>query len=271
MFLATYAIWIALGLILAMIGLMQTGWHIGKKFKDESAKPANVGAIEGAIFALLGLLIAFTFSNGLSRFEDRRKLIVEEANNIGTAFLRIDLLPQEAQPEMRTLFRSYLDSRLAACRHIPDLKAAKAELDRGTQLQQQIWSHAVNHCTGQPTPCMMLLLPALNSMIDITTTRTMMSQFHPPLIIFILLIVFSLAAALLAGYDMAEGSRSWVHLIGFSVAMAMAVYVILDVEYPRIGFIRIDQTDQVLIDLRKSMNSNTVNTENTEVTEKHRE
>src|SRR5262249_8478017 len=77
---------IALGPILAMIGLMQTGWRIGKKFKDESTKPANVGAIEGAIFALLGLLIAFTFSNGISRFEDRRKLIVEEANDIGTAF-----------------------------------------------------------------------------------------------------------------------------------------------------------------------------------------
>ena len=74
------------------------------------------------------------------------------------------------------------------------------------------------------------------------------------MIIFILLIVFSLVAALLAGYEMAEGSRSWVHIIGFSLVLAMTVYVILDVEYPRIGFIRIDQTDQVLTDLRKSMN-----------------
>ena len=254
MFLATYATWIALGLILAMIGLMQIGWQIAKKFKDESKKPANVGAIQGSMFALLGLLIAFTFSNGISRFDDRRELIVEEANDIGTAFLRIDLLPQEAQPEMRNLFRSYLDSRLAAYRLIPDLKAVKLELDRGNQLQQQIWSHAVSHCKDQPTPCTMLLLPALNSMIDITTTRTMKSQFHPPMIIFILLIVFSLVAALLAGYDMAEGSRSWIHIIGFSLAMAMTIYVILDVEYPRVGFIRVDQTDQVLIDLRKSMN-----------------
>jgi hypothetical protein len=254
MFLAKYAIWLALGLILAMIGLMLAGWRIGNSFKDESTKPANVGAIEGAIFALLGLLIAFTFSNGISRFEARRQLIVEEANNIGTAFLRIDLLPQEAQPEMRNLFRGYLDSRLAAYRHIPDLKAAKKELDRGSQLQQKIWSHAVNHCKGQPPPCKMLLLPSLNSMIDITTTRTMMSQFHPPMIVFILLIVFSLVAALLAGHGMAAGSRSWVHIIGFSLAMGMTVYVILDVEYPRVGFIRINQTDQVLIDLRKSMN-----------------
>src|ERR1044072_5342352 len=153
MYLATYATWIALGLIVALIGLMQIGWRIGKKFKDGSTKQGNVGAIQGAIFALLGLLVAFTFSNGISRFDDRRKLIVEEANSIGTAFFRIDLLPPEAQPEMRKLFGSYLDSRLAAYRHIPDLQAAKTELELGNQLQHQIWSHAVNHCNGQPTPC----------------------------------------------------------------------------------------------------------------------
>ena len=82
----------------------------------------------------------------------------------------------------------------------------------------------------------------------------MVSQFHPPLIIFILLIVFSLVAALLAGYEMAGARRSWIHIIVFSLTMAMTIHVILDVEYPRIGFIRIDQTDQVLIDLRESMN-----------------
>jgi len=254
MFLATNAVWIALGLILGMIGVMQTGWRIGRKFQDESRKPANVQTIGTAVFALLGLLIAFTFSNALSRFEVRRTLIVQEANNMGTAFLRIDLLAPEAQPKMRELFRNYLESRLAAYRYIPDLKAAMKELDRGSQLQQQIWSHAVNHCRGEPTPCALLLLPALNSMIDVTTTRTMLSQFHPPTIVFVLLILFSLTAALLAGYEMAAGSHSWIHIIGFSLAMAITIYVILDVEYPRIGFIRIDQTDRVLIDLRKSMN-----------------
>lgn len=254
MFLATYAHWIAVGLIFAMIGSMYTGWRVGKKSKGEPTRPANVGTIEGAVFALLGLLIAFTFSNGISRFEDRRNLIVEEANHIGTAYLRIALLPQEAQPEMRNLFRSYLDSRLEVYRHIPDLKAAKTELDRGAQIQQRIWRHAIDQCKDQPATCMMLLLPALNSMIDITTTRTMLSQFHPPIIIFILLIAFSLVAAFVAGYGMAGPVPSWVHIIAFSLAMAMTVYVILDVEYPRLGFIRIDQTDQVLVDLRRSMN-----------------
>ena len=253
MFLATYAPWISLGLVLAMVGLMQAGWRLGRKSRDESAGPANVGAIATAVFALLGLLIAFTFSNAMSRFEQRRTLIVEEANSIGTAYLRIDLLPQDVQPGMRNLFRRYLDSRLEAYRHIPDLDAARTELDRGNQLQQQIWSHAVDHCKGQSTPCAMLLLPALNAMIDITTSRTMLAQFHPPSIVFILLIAFSLTAALLGGFEMAGGGRSWIHILVFSLAMAMTIYVVLDIEYPRIGFIRIDQADQVLVDLRKSM------------------
>jgi hypothetical protein len=196
MLIATYATWIAVALVVAMIGVMHIGWRVGKRIKEDSTRPANVGPVAGAVFALLGLLRAFTFSSGISRFEDRRQLIVEEANDIGTAYLRIGLLPQEAQPEMRSLFRAYLDSRLEVYRHIPDLKAARAELERGARLQQQIWQHAIVHCQDQPAPCTMLLLPALNSMIDIATTRTMASQFHPPPIVFILLIVFSLVAAL---------------------------------------------------------------------------
>jgi len=254
MFLANYAHWIAIGLIFAMIGCMYAGWRMGRTLTGEPTRPANVGTIDGAVFALLGLLIAFTFSNGISRFDERRNLIVEEANNIGTAYLRIALLPQDAQPEMRNLFRSYLDSRLAAYRHIPDLKAAKTELDRGAEIQQRIWRHAIDHCKDQPPSCMMLLVPALNAMIDITTTRTMASQFHPPIIVFVLLIVFSLVAALVAGHGMAGPAPSWLHISAFSLALAMTVYVILDVEYPRRGFIRIDQTDQVLVDLRTSMN-----------------
>src|SRR5262245_45167228 len=228
MFLAMYATWIAVGLVLGMLCLMEVGRRIGKHYYGQLEKPAQVGAIEGAVFALLGLLIAFTFSSSIARFEVRRELIVEEANDIGTAYLRIDLLPSESQPAIRQLFRDYLDSRLSAYQKIPDLKAAKADLDRGSQLQMQIWSHSVNHCQSAEMRCSLLLLPALNDMIDITTTRTMLSQFHPPTIIFLMLIVFSMAGALLAGYGMSTGRRSWVHLIGFSFAMALTVYVILD-------------------------------------------
>ena len=98
------------------------------------------------------------------------------------------------------------------------------------------------------------LIPALNQMFDIATTRTMAAQMHPPAIIFMMLGVLALMCALLAGYAMAGGnSRSWIHVVGFALIMATTVYVILDLEFPRFGLIRIDATDRVLLELRESM------------------
>lgn len=97
----------------------------------------------------------------------------------------------------------------------------------------------------------MLLLPALNQMFDITTTRTMTTQMHPPKIIFAMLFVLTLASSLLAGYGMAGGkSRNWI-TGGFALIMAFAIYVILYLEYPRIGLIRVDAFDQVIMDVRR--------------------
>ena len=93
-----------------------------------------------------------------------------------------------------------------------------------------------------------------HQMIDITTTRTMATQMHPPPIIFVMLFGLALASALLAGYGMAGGKyRSWLHKICFALVVAVAVYVILDVEYPRLGLIRVDAFDQALVELRESM------------------
>ena len=107
---------------------------------------------------------------------------------------------------------------------------------------------------ASPQPATMLLLPALNAMIDITTTRTMAGQMHPPAVIFAMLILLALTRALLAGAGMGGGKdRSWIHMVGFAAAMALAVYVILDIEFPRLGLIRVDAIDQVLVELRESM------------------
>ena len=191
-----------------------------------------------------------------SRFDARRNLIVEETNAIGTAYLRLDLLPASTQPALRDLFRSYLDSRLAAYRKLPDLEAAHAELARGTILQGEIWSHAVaaGQMEGVPTTANMLVLPALNQMIDITTTRTMAGQLHPPTVIIAMLFGLELVCALLAGYGMARSkARRSIHMAGFAAVMAASVYVIIDLEYPRLGLIRVDAFDQALVGLRHGM------------------
>jgi hypothetical protein len=100
----------------------------------------------------------------------------------------------------------------------------------------------------------MLLLPALNQMFDITTVRIAATQMHPPLIIYAMLVALALAAALLAGYQSAhEKAIDWTHQLGFATIVALTVYVILDLEHPRLGLIRMDAIDQVLVNVRAGM------------------
>jgi len=248
------ALLLAAVLLVAMLACLEAGRWLGLRRArlDPEGARAGAGVVEGAIFALLGLLIAFTFSGAASRFDERRKLIIEEVNAIGTAYLRIDLLPAAAQPEMREAFRRYVDARLAAYRALPDMVKVKAELARGTALQQEIWTKAVAASAGSPAT--VLVLPALNQMIDITTTRTMAGEMHPPGVIFVLLCGLALLSGLLAG-DATAGAkrRDWIHTVTFAFALAGAVYVILDLEFPRLGFIRVDAFDVALVELRASM------------------
>ncbi len=143
------------GIFAAMLGCLEIGRRYGARRRAQDPEGAGAGVVDGAVFALLGLLVAFTFSGAASRFDERRKLIIEEANAIGTAYLRLDLLPAAAQGELRARFRDYLDSRLAVYRALPDLDKAKAELARASRLQQEIWSKSVASATGsrRPPPC----------------------------------------------------------------------------------------------------------------------
>ena len=121
MILAAYAPLVALSLFAALLAAQEAGFRAGRRRRSGEADtaPTGLGAVEGALFGLMGLLIAFTFSGAEARFENRRRLIVQEANAIGTAYLRIDLLPAASQPAVRDLFRRYVDQRLAGYAAIP--------------------------------------------------------------------------------------------------------------------------------------------------------
>ena len=237
--------------------LMEVGRRIGSRHlaRDPEGARVGVGAIEGAVFGLMGLLLAFTFSSAASRFDDRRRLVAQEANAIGTAWLRLDVLPASDQTALRELFRRYLDSRLETHRRFENMAAVKAGLARSQTLQGEIWKRAVAAARASDSqPAAALVLSALNEMIDITTTRTMATKIHPPIVIFGMLGAVALASALLAGYGMAGSkTRSRIHTVGFAAVLAVAVYVIVDLEYPRLGLIRVDAADQVLVELRRGM------------------
>lgn len=244
------------GLFMGVLAFLELGRRIGRRRIASGGAEAGFGAVESAVFGLMGLLIAFTFSGATGRFDDRRHLVREEANAIGTAWLRIDLVPAEAQAKLRDLFRRYLDSRLETYRKAGQTEMAMAEFARSNALQQDIWTVAVAACRdpGAAPGAPLLLLPALNEMIDITTTRLMATRMHPPGIIFAMLIALTLAGALLAGHAMASHPRwSWMHALALATVMSATVYIIIDIEYPRLGFIRVDAADEVLVDLRKSM------------------
>ena len=238
--------------------MLEAGRRIGARRIAAEGKDATQGfaAIEGAIFGLMGLILAFCFSGATSRFDSRRQLVVAEVNQIGTAWLRIDLLPAEDQPKMRELFRQYLDSRIQTYRKVPDMTAVQAERKRTADLQGAIWSLAVSGVQKSQIPSApVLVLPALNEMIDTTTTRAEAIRVHPPIITYVMLGVLALASSLFAGYDMGARPRlNLLHATAFALALAITVYVILDLEFPRIGLIRMTDSDIAMDELRQTMN-----------------
>jgi hypothetical protein len=248
----------ALCLLSGMLLVLELGRRMGIKrlASDPEGAMSGLGVIDAAVFGLFGLLVALTFSGAASRFDARRHLIVDETNSVGTAWLRLDLLPAGEQSDLRELFRRYVDSRLSTYRKLPDVPAAEAEIAESTRIQVQIWDKAVAACEmKRENATTTLVLGSLNSMIDIVTTRTAATRLHPPLVIFELLFVLGLCCALLAGFGMAGSKRrSWVHTIAFGAVIACSIYVIVELEYPRLGMIRVDDADRVLVELRESMN-----------------
>jgi hypothetical protein len=240
-----------------MVILLETGRRIGirRMALDPEGSTAGLGVVDAAVFALMGLIIAFTFTGAAARFDTRRQLIVEEANDIGTAYLRVDLLPAEAQPQIRAWFREYLDTRITMYRSIPDMDAVYAAMNKGNELQKKIWDASVKATReSDNTAATLLVIQSLNAMIDITSTRVGTTRMHPPFAIFAVLGMLALVCSLFAGYGMAGSkTRSWLHFIGFALILVVVTYVIIDLEFPRLGIIRETAMDVHLIDLKELM------------------
>lgn len=239
-------------LITLELGRLVWQWQVNAGREPETT---GVSAVASAIFALLGLLIAFTFSGAASRFDMRRTLIVQEANDIGTAYLRLDLLPQPARGELQEIFRQYLDARLDAYRAIPDRKRVDEALIRSDALRERLWTRSVTESQRTAnTVATMLLLPALNAAFDTASTRLASTKEHPPGVIFGMLFALCWVGAFFAGYGMARrGPRNWLHALFFAASLSVTLYAIVDLEFPRLGLIRVDAFDEVLQEVRKTM------------------
>jgi len=244
-------------LLIGMPVAMEVGRRVrrARDRRDPESADTGTGALDAAVYALFGLLLAFVFSGAAGRFDERRHLITQEANAIGTAYLRVDLLPDETQANLRPLFREYVASRLALHRNVANPDATRSEYQRNVELQGRIWQLAVAGARATGSPAVLsLTVPTLNDMIDITTTRLAAMRTHPPKIIYVMLMIVAIAASFLSGMAMARSaSRPWPHILAFTLVICATVYVILDLENPRLGFIRVDAADEPLIELMNGM------------------
>ncbi len=257
-----YAIspWLFAALMFAgMLIFLEIGRRIGVRWlavAPDKAKP-SFASVEAPIYALFGLLIAFTFSGAPARLDTRRQQIVQEANAIQTAYFRIDLLSPDAQPVMRQMFRDYVDGRLLIYRKLPDIDAAMAEFAKSGTLQKQMWTEAIAvvDAPGAHPEAGKMFLPAINTMIEITETRLVSAQIHPPFVLFILLFLLALVISMLSGFGMADHPRkSWLHLAAYALIPVVVVFVVLEIEYPRMGLLPVVTSfDTVLVDVRNKM------------------
>jgi hypothetical protein len=246
----------SLALMIGMMIAFRLGRHAGIRHRllDPEGARSVSGAVEASIFALLGLLIAFTFSGAGDRFEVRRMLITSEANSIGTAWLRLDLLSEADRAPLRDAFRQYLDARLSYYAELPDETAAEPYLRQADRIEADIWRQAVEAAPRGAPGTVQMLIPAINEMFDVATLRRMALQTHPPLPIYGLLMLLALVCASLAGHHAAPAARHpWVLPLLFSGISALAIFVIMDLEYPRAGLIRIDSADFLLRETRARM------------------
>jgi hypothetical protein len=232
------------------------GRRLGARAAQRDPKGFATGnsSIDGAVYGLFALLLAFTFSGAATRFDGRRELMGQEANAIGTAYLRLDLLPDGVREKVKKNVRDYLDARIEMFASVDDPAVALAAFTRAQRLQSEIWSDAVaaTHVPGGPDA--IALLPPLNTMFDIATTQRVAWETHPPKIVYAMLGVLAIVAALLGGHAMGSAKTPHIMHTGvYALALATTTYIILDLEYPRLGLIRVDSADQVLVDLRATM------------------
>jgi hypothetical protein len=133
------------------------------------------------------------------------------------------------------------------------VEAARTEYARSAALQNEIWVGAVAASREVPS-APVIVLPALNAMFDIATSRLAATQMHPPMIVYVVLAVISLVCGFLVGYEMgATEAPSRAHMLVLAAILAFTFYVILDFEYPRLGVIRIDDFDRLIAEVRATM------------------
>ena len=212
----------------------------GRARADEGER-SETSTLQGGMLALLGLLLGFTFAAASQRFDARKQLVLDEANAIGTAYLRATAVP--GGEEVAELLRRYVDVRLegAASRNPEDFRRAVGESER---LHDAMWSRVAALARANPDPLRTLLLVAVNEVIDLHEKRLTAMRNHVPTIILVLLLVVSVLTMASLGHAAgASGGRSGMlsTALTFAMLVTVVIMVVVDLDRPERGLIRVSQ------------------------------
>jgi hypothetical protein len=242
-----YSIFFAL-----MLAGSEAGFRLGRKFEASipDKTKSQISTVEAAILGVLALLLGFTMSMAVSRFEARRQLVLDEANAVGASVLRADLLPPVEGSEIASLLRQYIEVRVQYGTAGNDLARLDSLYTQTVRLQNEFWARAVAYGQKDPSPVRAgLLLQSLNQAIDLESARRIAFQNHVPESVIYVNGIVGLLAAMLVGYTFGlHGRRQIFSVCVMALAITLVLAVILDLDRPRSGFIRISQ--QPMIDLQ---------------------
>lgn len=254
-FLDSIPLWLLLALMVMFLGLaVDGGYRLGmwrrQHLADEKEQP--VGAIVASILGLVALVLGFTFSLAASRFDARRMAVLDEANAIGTTYLRTNFLPEPERGEVQQLLREYVGARLKGVKG----NNAPEAIAESEALQSQIWKRATKVSVEQPEAISIgLFIQSLNDMIDMHAKRVLVGiRSRIPLVIW--LGVYGLAAMgmLSVGYQSGlSGTRRSPTMAILIASFSLVLLLIADLDRGQEGLLRVGQ--QAMVDLQRSMDS----------------
>jgi hypothetical protein len=216
-------------------------------------KESPVGAMVGAILGLLAFLLAFTFSMAASRFEEKRIVVLDEANAIGTTYLRARLLPEPHRTEVSRLLREYVDVRLPDLSQGNHAQTIAQVTKRSEELHEQLWVQAVAVAEKKPTPITATFIQALNETIDLHAKRVMIgTRNRIPFSIWAGLFSLAMLGMAAMGYQSGlSATRRSPAMIAMVLAFSGVLFLIADLDRGHEGLLTVSQ--QAMIDLQKSM------------------
>lgn len=246
--------WIIAIVVFVLIVIMAfLGVSLRKRFLRHKPEEeiSDLGPVQTSIFALMGLLLAFTFSMSASKFDERRKIMEEEINTIGTSILRTHMYNDSLREKFRLAFNAYIDTRIEYYEavHEDEIEIALKKADSASL---QIWKIAVDHAR-EPINLIRSaqMIPSLNQMIDIVTTREAARRAKTPPLIMACLLIMVLISSFLAGFAYKGTSKSYSVILAFALVTTIALYLIMEFDRPWKGLINLDLMEDMLVDLKR--------------------